>query len=175
MAGAVGPDIGDAGFLAALPGFGGNRLQHGFQLHIGLPAAARHQAGSVQGPFFAAADAHADKFHPQFRQLRSAPPGIFKIGITAVNDDIPCLQQRSKGIQHGIHSRPCLDHHDDFPGPFQILHQFFHTVCRLQAGIGTEITHELLCFGSRTVEHQRLNVVVCQITGQVGAHNRQSD
>ena len=172
MSGTVCPDIGNTGFFTVFPCLGGNSLQHGFQLHISLPAAARHEAGTVKGPFFAAADTHAHKFHAQLCQLFAAPAGIFEIGVAAVNDNVAGFQQGRKGIQHGIYRSPCLDHQNDLPGPFQILYQFFQTVSRLQTGIVPKIMHKLFRFGSSTVKHQGLDLVICQITGQVSAHNR---
>ena len=129
----------------------------------------------MKSPFFAAADTHAYKFHPQFRQLRAAPPGILKIGIAAVNDNIALLQQRSQRIQHGIHRRPRLDHQNDLPGPFQILHQLFQTVRRLQTGIAAKIFHKLIRFGCGSVKNKNRNIFTRQVSRKVSPHNSQTD
>ena len=72
---AFGADVGDA--RAVVVGFGGNGFEDWFEMSIGVLIPARHEAGSPERAFLAAAHAHAEEFDPCSRKLIDPP---FRVG-----------------------------------------------------------------------------------------------
>ena len=73
--------------------FGGNRQQDFFDGFITLFAAPRHDGWTQQRPFFPTRNARANKVYALRFQLFLTIGGIFVMGIAAIHDDIPGVEQ----------------------------------------------------------------------------------
>ena len=101
--GAVFADPVAAGF--AVFGFGGYRLQDGFDVRPGVGVAAGHDGRPVARAFFAAGDANAEVADALFAQGGNAAVGVGVVAVAAVDNDVAGLQigqQLGDGLVYGI-------------------------------------------------------------------------
>jgi hypothetical protein len=114
VAGAAAADPVAAG--RAVVGLGGDGLQDGLGQRPGLGISARHDGGSVQGPFLAAADAGADEEDAGSFKLLQPADGVGEEGVAAVDQEIAWRELGPQAGDHGIHGLAGRDHDEDLPG-----------------------------------------------------------
>ena len=117
VAGTVGTDIGAAGL--AVRRFGGNGFINGLDFGVRFFIAAGHDSRAAAGSRFPAGNTHAVEVNPRFLAAFAATPGIAKVGIAAVDDDVSLIEAREELVDHAVDRRSGHDHEHDFARPFE--------------------------------------------------------
>ena len=87
----------------------------------GLLAAAGHQAGAFERPFFAAGDAGADEEQLLAFDVLRPPLGVRVVLVAAVDEHVALGQVRQELLDQVIDRLARLDHHHDLAGLFDLL------------------------------------------------------
>ena len=137
--------------------------------------AAGHDGRAFERAFFAAGNAHAHEAEALGVQILGAADGIGEVAVAAVDEDVVLFQERDQLIDEIVHGGAGLDHHHDFAGLFEGVHQFLE-------GMGAD---ELLAFaasidqfvhlGRGPVEHRDGITAAFHVKDQVFTHHRKAD
>src|ERR1700687_6218111 len=106
VARAARPDVCNAWSVVNL---GGYSFPDGTDMFVRFAIAARHQAGTPQRALLAARDPGTDKVEAFGLQGFFAPLSIDEIRIAAVDDDVPCFEERLYLIDCPVHRIAGLD------------------------------------------------------------------
>ena len=125
--------------------------------------------------FFAAGHAGADVELALAFHICCPANGVREMGVAAVDQNITVVEQRKKLLDHIVYGLSRFDHHKDFAGLFQIVHQFFKAVAAddvLTCGSAVDEFVHLFC---RAVENRHSEALGLHIHDKVLAHDGKSD
>ena len=99
---AVGADEGAAGLVVDV---GGDDLEEGPELAVGVAVAPRHDRRALERADLAAGDADPDEPHPLLGERVVAAHGVPPVGVARVDDDVALVEQREELVERRRRSR----------------------------------------------------------------------
>ncbi len=174
-----------AGDVILRTDLGGDRLQDVPDVRPGLLVAAGHDARSLERSFLAAGDAGADEEQPRVAQVLRPAVGVVEVGVAAVDEDVPRLQQRLELVDDGVDRFAGLDHDHRPPGALEAGDKFFERVVAFDPLRGTGVdlvgrfrlqaADELIGGTGGAVVDRHGEAVVGHVENEVLAHDGQAD
>ena len=137
--------------------------------------AAGHQARPVQRALFPAGNTDAEIELPLRLDIRRATDRVRKMRITAVDQNIPVIQQRQELLDHIVHSLPRFDHHEHPARLFEPCHQLFKRMAADDIPARCTPGYEVVRFFRRAVEHGHREASGFHVEGQILAHDGKAD
>ena len=175
VAGTAGPDPIAAGDVALGADLGGDRLEDLLDQRPRGGGAAGHHARALQRPLFAPRHAGADIEQPLRLDLAGAPVGVGRVGVAAVDEDVPFGEHRRELGDEIVDGRARLDHHHDLPRALEIRHKVLERMAaddvRLLAAAGDEGIGD----ARRPVVDGDLVAPAGDVEGEVLPHHGQPD
>ena len=127
----------------------------------------------MQGAFLAAGDAHANEVETVFTEFRLAAAGVVEMGVAAVDEHVPRLEQRGELVDHGVGGRARVDHDEQAPWLLQGLYEVLGRWRGDEGALVAELVHGVGDAGGRAVVQGDGITVAGEVAGQVAAHHAQ--
>ena len=172
VAGTVFADIRTA--RLAVSGFSGNSLVNGLDFRVRFLIAARHDSRAAAGPRFPTGNPHAVEVDAVFPATVVAAARIAEIGIAAVDDDVPRIEERQQLVEHAVHGSAGHDHEHDLARPLQGSQEIFQLEVARNLFM-RPFLEELFRQVRRIVVNRNVIAVVGHVQGQVTAHDGHAD
>jgi hypothetical protein len=171
VAGAVGADVRAARGSVDV---GADRLEHGAQGLVGLRRSARHDRRAEQRALLAAGDSHADEVQVALFEGGFAAAGVVEVGVAAVDEHVPRLEQRGELVDYRVGGLARVDHDKQASWPFEGSYEVLGGLRGDEGSLMAELVHGVGDAGGRPVVQGDGETVASEVAGQVAAHHAQS-
>ena len=125
----------------------------------------------MQRALLAAGDAHADEMQVLLAEGGFAAAGVVEVGVAAVDEHVPRLEQRGELVDHGVGGLARVDHDEQAPWPLQGLYELARVRGRDEGALVAELVHGVGDAGGRPVVQGDRVTVAGKVAGQVAAHH----
>ena len=172
VTGASRTDVGDAGAVLHLSRHLVHQALDGVVRGFG---AAGHHAGTLQSTLGTTGHTHADEAEALALELLHTALGVVVVRVATIDEQITFLEVRGDLVNNSIHSRSCLDHHQDPARTLELADEVLKIRRTLDIPTLSATVEELFRLGVSAVVNNARETVALGIEDEVLAHHAETD